>query len=55
MPNVSRLPRGRCVRKILTELVCADFALRDKKHRVATFDLELGDLEFDGAKHAVLA
>jgi hypothetical protein len=46
VPSFFRLPRGRIVRKILTELVCADFALRNRKHSAATCDLEFGDLEF---------
>jgi hypothetical protein len=45
-PTFSHLPCGRCVRKILTELVCADFTVRSGMHGASTFDLEFGDLEF---------
>jgi hypothetical protein len=46
VPSFFRLPCVRFVRKILTELVCADFAVHRRKHRLATYDLGFGDLEF---------
>jgi hypothetical protein len=61
LPSFSHLPCGRVVRKILTELVCADFVMRrcwsELWGRISSCYWQVTNLphEIDGAEHVLLA